>query len=114
MKVSIRNVIAVSAGIAALSFGASSWAGGLSETRVTAEGVRTVTVDYSDLDLSDTEGQMTLQYRVKSAARQVCGSSDHRIAGSLALATENKECAERAVEEARYQTGAAQVAVARR
>ncbi len=41
--------------------------------------VRTVAVPYGDLDLTSTEGQMTLNGRLKGAVRQVCGSADQRV-----------------------------------
>ncbi len=40
--------------------------------------VRTVTVDYADLDLASEDGQSTLQGRLRGAVRTVCGSYDSK------------------------------------
>lgn len=37
---------------------------------------KSVEVSYSDLDLTSTEGQATLDGRIKGAVRQVCGGYD--------------------------------------
>ena len=71
-------------------------------------------MSYADLDLNDAEGRETLDYRVRAAAREVCGSTDYRITGSVSQANENKECAERAIASARHVSGATEVAVASR
>ena len=70
-KVVFSAVIAVAA---SLSTGAM--AERYSETHVstTAEGLRTVTVSYSDLDLSDPRGQETLERCISKAALTLCGS----------------------------------------
>lgn len=125
----IRHSIAAVAGAVVLSVGTVAFAdiwsdnqmaandygsGSVTEVTTTAEGLRTVSVSYADLDLTDAEGQATLGARVSAAAREVCGSTDHRITGSLRIASQNKDCAERAIESARYQTGSSSVAVVSR
>jgi len=83
-----------------------------SETTVTSstEGLQTVTVSYADLDLSAADAQETLYYRLSSAARKVCGSSDIRRTGSIKQAAENKSCYENTLADALSQTSATQVA----
>lgn len=45
---------------------------------------RSVTVDYSDLDLSRSAGAATLYTRLKGAARRVCGSFESRLPADFA------------------------------
>ena len=109
-----RTVTAAAA--AALMSAGAAFADAWGDTHVTttAEGLRSVNVSYSDLDLNDAEGQATLEYRVRAAAREVCGSTDYRITGSLSQANQNKDCAKRAIASARHVSGASEVAVASR
>ncbi|GAB3274496.1 UrcA family protein [Parahaliea aestuarii] len=81
-----------------------------SETLVKSPAVRTQAVSYDDLDISSSEGMQTLHYRISAAARDVCGSNDHRITGHLSAAVDNQACYERAVNEALSQINAGQVA----
>ena len=87
-------------------------AGDYSETIVStsAEGLRTTTVSYADLDLVSTEGMATFEHRVSNAARKVCGSTHFREAGSLRRATENKSCYKSAVARAMEQVSSPQLA----
>jgi UrcA family protein len=50
---------------------------GANVTLAAAETVRAL-VPYSDLDLSTTEGMATLQRRVQTAAKRICGQADLR------------------------------------
>lgn len=94
-KVFCAALFTVAAGISAVAH-----AGDYSETLVTttAEGLRTTSVVYSDLDLSAPDAQKVLKRRLNRAALKVCGSpSRHDTAGSLARAFENRQCADNAV-----------------
>ena len=94
-KVFCAALFTIAAGVSAVAS-----AGDYSETRVTtsAEGFRTTTVDYADLDLSAADAQKVLKRRLNRAALKVCGSPSRRFtAGSLAQAFENRECADNAV-----------------
>ncbi|MEM8767259.1 MAG: UrcA family protein [Pseudomonadota bacterium] len=51
-----------------------------------------VTVPAADLNLSEQKGVEKLYQRLKSAARQICGSQSIRGAGSLELSRMNKQC----------------------
>ena len=70
-----------------------------SETVVTttAEGLRTTTVSFADLDMDSADAQDTLHGRISVAARKVCGSSDRRVVGSLRQSLENRACFKDAV-----------------
>ncbi len=105
--------------IAALVFGLGScmamtaMAGSYQEaTLVQAHGMeaRTARVSVADLNTATAEGQSALHGRLSQAAREVCGSTDYRIAGSVRVAANNRACYESALAEALSQVNAAQVA----
>ena len=105
--------------IAAIVFGISScmaasvMAGSYQEdTLVLAQGMeaRSTSVSVADLNLASVEGQDALHSRLSQAAREVCGSTDHRITGSIRAAANNKACRDSAVADALVQINAGQVA----
>ncbi|QJB70044.1 UrcA family protein [Parasphingorhabdus halotolerans] len=63
--------------------------------------VRSVAVDYSDLDLVSAAGKATLQGRIKGAVRQVCGSYDSK---SLRDMADHGNCMEQASNSAQRAT----------
>jgi UrcA family protein len=72
-------------------------------TKVTADSLATlqeIPVSYADLDLSSAEGQEVLYYRISSAAREVCGPVDLRLAGSVRVANRNQACFEESLSRA--------------
>lgn len=82
-----------------------------------AQGIRTATVEISDLDIASTAGFETLGFRIQNAARVVCGPADYRRAGSLKRARVNRECATAAFDDAMSQisgAGLASVSVSNR
>jgi UrcA family protein len=107
-KVLCGAVFSIAAGVA-MTANADNY----SETYVstTAEGLRSISVSYADLDLSDQEGRNTLDRRVSSAAEKVCGPSNYRQAGSLRQATENRSCYRDAMADGMKQTSSEQIAV---
>jgi UrcA family protein len=58
---------------------------------------RSVTVDYSDLDLSQPEGVNILYSRVSNAAETACGEPQPR---ELARYAKFRQCVDRAIQEA--------------
>jgi UrcA family protein len=58
---------------------------------------RSVTVDYSDLDLSQPEGVNALYWRMSNAAKSACGEPQPR---ELARYAAFRRCVDRAVNEA--------------
>ena len=46
--------------------------------------VKSVAVEYGDLDLASVEGKTTLEGRIKGAVRQVCGSYDAKSLRDMA------------------------------
>jgi UrcA family protein len=111
IKTDVKTVSIIAFGfMAALSMTAA--ADSLNETTVTtsANGLRTATVSYADLDLTTADAQETLYYRLSGASRKVCGSSDLRRTGSLKVAAENKACYESTLEQAMSETNDSQMA----
>ena len=88
-------------------------AAGYSETIVTttAEGLRTTSVSYADLNLSDPQDKDILERRVRLAAQKVCGSDNWRVAGSVRQASANKSCSRAAVAGAVDMSASSQVAL---
>ncbi len=93
--ISIRTALFAFA--ASLSVIATAGNDSASRVTITAEGLRTTTVSYADLDLGSAEAQDTLHRRFRRAALKVCGSPNRSTAGSLAQAAENRDCAENVV-----------------
>lgn len=111
-KKSMMAGIGASIGILVLSASAGAGAFEGETVETTAPAPQETTVAYGDLDLASPKGQATLAYRIERAARQVCGATDLRRAGSLALATRNSACVEQAVDAATRQVPQPMVATA--
>ena len=91
----LKSILSATAfGIVAGLASASAAADGMEETFVhpDAAEVKTVRVQYLSTELATEEGRAALQRRIASAAREVCGPSSLHEAGSLKLATRNREC----------------------
>ena len=104
-------VFTITAGMSGMAMASST-----NETVVTtsAEGFRTATVSYADLDLNNASARESLQYRISSAAEKVCGSVNRSSAGSLAQASKNRSCYNSAMDEAMRNLGDGQVAIVSR
>ncbi|MFT7288462.1 MAG: UrcA family protein [Halieaceae bacterium] len=91
----LRNKTIATAVLGMLA-GISLHASAGSVTEVTAQDLseqhHQLTVNIADLDLDSAAGQQALYYRISSAAKEVCGSTDVRIAGGPAQSTRNKAC----------------------
>lgn len=99
---SIYNALTRAIILAIVGVSLTANAGSYSETRVStaADGLRSVSVSYADLNLASTAGRETLQQRISHAARRVCGSANLRQAGSLRQLSDNRKCQQRAIEKA--------------
>ncbi len=75
-------------------------------------GIRTVSIQYAPTELSTESGRAKLYADIKRAAREVCGPTGLRDAGSLALASRNRRCAEQAVSDAMAQVDSGHLATA--
>ncbi len=89
---------------------ASAVAGQVDETRLENSSLPSRTVTFLRSELSTAEGRAGLERRIRRAARLVCGSDNHHIAGTLHAVARNEACYERAVNEAMAQIGAEQLA----
>ena len=77
-------------------------------------GIRTVSIQYAPTELSTDSGRENLYARIRDAAREVCGPVGHLQAGSLAMASRNRKCAEQAVSAAMARVNPGQMASAGR
>lgn len=104
-------VFGITAGMSGMAM-----AGTTSETVITtsAEGLRTATVSYADLDLNNPSAREDLHYRISSAAKKVCGSANNNLAGSLSQAAKNRSCYNTAMDEAMRSLSDSQVAIVSR
>ena len=87
-------------------------AGQASEMAVTRPGlgIQTVSIAYSRAELSTSAGRAALHARIRHAAREVCGPSGLREAGSLQLSSRNRKCHDEAVGAAINQIESGQLA----
>jgi UrcA family protein len=69
-----------------------------------------IAVPYGDLDLNTAAGQETLQNRIASAARKVCGGGRYREIGDLRGASRRQDCFESSMARAMSRVSEAQVA----
>jgi len=51
-----------------------------------------IAVSFSRADLDSNLGQERLYQQLKTASRELCGSSDYRASGSLSQSIENEKC----------------------
>ena len=114
MKTFTRNVVmAVSTLCVAGTFSGHAAAdeqGVASAKSVHGISVQTVSVPYYSAELGDAEGLASLHARIRSAAREVCGPTGLRQAGSLSMSSRNRQCYEDAVDAAVSQIGSGQLA----
>ncbi|MDO8860621.1 UrcA family protein [Haliea sp. E1-2-M8] len=113
MKTQINNRIAALVLSLGSCLAASAMAGSYQEaTLVQAHGMetRTASVSVADLNLSSVEGRDALHGRLSQAAREVCGPTDYRVAGSIRVAANNRACQKSAVAGALAQVNAGQIA----
>ncbi len=74
-----------------------------------ADGIRTAKIAVGDININTEAGFETLSYRVKNAAKMVCGPADFRRAGSLGQARDNRDCAVSAYDEAMSQASGSNI-----
>lgn len=104
MKTNMHRAAIVATFTAAL-IGLSGAAQAAGSTEETSTGMGTPhraerVVTYADLDLTAAHGREALAQRVNRAAQNVCGPTDHRLAGSLRAAARNRDCAREAFDNA--------------
>ena len=110
-----RNATITTALVGLLA-GAALQASAQSTTEITANrlhDVRSVAVNYADLNLDSPEGQEALYGRIARAADEVCGPRNTRRAGDLAQATRNRACYKETLSQAMSEISATALAVAK-
>jgi UrcA family protein len=73
-------------------------------------GIQSISIQYAPVALSTDSGRAKLYGEIKHAAREVCGPTGLREAGSLTIASRNRKCTEQAVSAAMVQLGSSQLA----
>ena len=71
---------------------------------------QSINIAYQSADLASDEGRAKLYGKIKRAARTVCGPSGSREAGSLSLASRNRQCYDSTMQAAVSQIEAGQLA----
>ena len=96
----------------AVSFGTvvSAKAGQVDETFIEAPAVRTATVSYNQSDLASSDARAALEQRIRSTAKDVCGSDELHGINNLRQYAEAEQCVDAAVAQAMSQVGVDQVA----
>jgi len=61
---------------------------------IVSASVSNIVVSYDKTDLKNHRGQVIVYQKLQNASRQLCGSSNVRVTGSLMRATANQECYE--------------------
>lgn len=100
--------LVLAAGASALS------AGTLEESSVRASAInqQSKVVSYGDLDLQSAHDRQELEYRLRAAAKEVCGHESFRRTGSLGQYSKTRACYEEAVADALAQVRAPEQVVA--
>jgi len=93
-----NHLSAFPVGLVVIALGLSNSAAVVAgEVTVSDEGIPTVTVDLSGMDLSTSKGATLLYHELKSAAAQVCRSLEDR---ALSLQAQRQKCYNKALSEA--------------
>ncbi|MCB1697410.1 MAG: UrcA family protein [Pseudomonadales bacterium] len=75
-----------------------------------ATSTQSISIRYIPADLGTEDSRAILQNRIRRAAERVCGPTNYRKAGSLAMASRNRKCVNDALEAAAIQLGESRVA----
>ena len=105
MNIRIKSMV-VPVAFVALAAGATALqAQPMEESSVRASRIETtsVVVPLGDLDLGTAEDRQTLDYRLRAAAKQVCGHEGYRLSGSLSHYAKTRTCYDDALADARGQ-----------
>ncbi len=86
----MKKIFIASAMVASL-FGASMASAAVADHKIS--------VQYSKEELQSAVGRAEIQHRIETAARQACGPTQLRKAGSVRLVQQNLECIEGVVDE---------------
>ena len=73
-------------------------------------GIQSISIQYASAELNSEEGRTNLYGKIRQAAREVCGPTGLREAGSLTIASRNRRCMEDAMSVAMGQVGSSQLA----
>jgi UrcA family protein len=105
MNIRIKSMV-VPVAFVALAAGATALqAQTMEESSVRASriGTTSVVVPLGDLDLGSAEDRQILEYRLRAAAKQVCGHEGIRRTGSLSRYAKTRACYDEALADAHSQ-----------
>ena len=105
----IRTIAAFSI-VASLAFPAAAEETPEAAIPEAGTGIKSISIQYAPAELSSNQGRADLYGKIRHAAREVCGPTGLREAGSLTLAARNRKCIEQAISEALGQVGSSQLA----
>ena len=108
----INNVVTATAFSLAVGLSSHASAEQIQEQTFSAKVSETqsISIAYDSGDLATDEGRANLYGKIKRAAKEVCGPTGLREAGSLNLASRNRMCVDAAMEAAASQVESRQLA----
>lgn len=109
-KFAIKGTLSAAAVALSLGMVMNAKAEQVGETLVQGTAMPSETISFSRAELSTEASRAALEYRIREAAEQVCGSVSYRQAGNLGEYTKRKDCYDQAVSQAMSQIGADQIA----
>lgn len=112
MKTFAPGILTIAAFSIAASIALPAAAEEVAETAISAAGTgfQSISIQYAPAQLSSDEGRTNLYGKIKHAAKEVCGPTGLREAGSLTIASRNRNCIEQAVSAAMGQVESSQLA----
>lgn len=111
MKTPVSNsILTIAALTLAVSFSTSAAAERVSESTMpgATAAVQTISIAYSQADISTQQGRDNLHRKIRHAAKNVCGPTGLGEAGGLSMMSRNRKCYDEAVNAALSQVGAGQ------
>jgi UrcA family protein len=109
---SLKTIVTATALSLGVVFASQAGAAAIQEQALSSRLVETqsISIAYAGTDLASDEGRASLLAKIKRAAKEVCGPTGLREAGSLNMASRNRKCYEGAIEAAVSQVETGQVA----
>ena len=112
MKTTSSNIFTIAAFSLATAFAGQVAAQGVSEPSTADVGIteKTISIVYAPAEAFSETGRENLYSKIRHAAKEVCGPTGLREAGSLSIASRNRKCYDESLAQAMGQVYAKQVA----
>jgi UrcA family protein len=101
--IAFKHILTAAVLTATVGISANTIAGHVDGAITDGSAVPARTVSFERSELATAEGRAMVERRIRRAARLVCGSDDHHVAGTLHAVARNEACYDRAVEKAMAQ-----------